>query len=130
MLANHVLFLKKNFSENFAVIHEIKPVSVLNKPIYVGFTVHKLSKYLMYDFHYNFVRKKFDADLLFTNTDTFTYEIKSEDVYEEFFKYKHLFDLSNYPKDPKFFDLANKMVIGKMKDEFKRIPINKFIGLK
>ena len=38
----------------------------------------------MYDFHYNFIRKHFDAELLFTDTDTLTYEIKSEDVYEEF----------------------------------------------
>ena len=63
-------------------------------------------------------------------TNSLIYEIKSKDVYEEFFKYKHLFDLSNYPKDLKFFDSANEMVVGKMKDEFKRIPINKFIGLK
>ena len=103
---------------------------MLNKPIYVGFTVLELSKYLMYDFHYNFIKKKFDSDLLFTDTYSLTYEIKSKDVYEEFYKYKHLFDLSNYPKDSTFFHSANEMVIGKMKDEFKRISINKFIGLK
>ena len=67
---------------------------MLNKPMYVGFTVIELSKYLMYDFHYNFIKKKFDADLLFTNTDSLTYEIKSKDVYEKFLKYKHLFDFS------------------------------------
>ena len=114
-------------NENFAAIHEIKPILVLNKPIYVGFTVLELSKYLMYELHYNFIKKKYDADLLFTDTNSLTYEIKSKYVYEEFLKYKHLLDLSNYPKDSKFFDSANKMVIGKMKNEFKRIPINKFI---
>ena len=56
----------------------------------------------MYDFHYNFIGKHFDAELLFTDTDSLTYEIKSEDVYEEFFKLKHLFDISNYPKDSVF----------------------------
>ena len=61
--------------------------------------------------------KKNDAELLFTGTDSFTYEIKSEDVYEEFFKRKHLFDFSNYLKDQNFFDQTNKEVIGKMKDE-------------
>ena len=72
---------QKSFSKNFAAIHEIKPVLVLNKPIYVGFTVLELSKYLMYDFHYNFIKKNFDADLLFTDTGSLTYEIKSKDTY-------------------------------------------------
>ena len=54
--------------------------------------------------------------MLFTDTDSLTYEIKSEDVFEDFYKDKHLFDLSNYPKDSKFFDPVNEKVIGKMKD--------------
>ena len=58
MLANQLLFLKKNLSEHFAPIHEIKSVLVLNKPIYVVLTVLELSKYLMYDFHHNFIKKK------------------------------------------------------------------------
>ena len=45
----------KIFDKNYAAIHEIKPVLTLNKPIYVGFTVLELSKWLMYDFHYNFI---------------------------------------------------------------------------
>ena len=49
----------------------------------------------MYDFHYNFIKKKFDVELLFTVTDSLTYEIKPADVYKEFFKRKHLFDFSN-----------------------------------
>ena len=84
----------------------------------------------MYDFHYNFIKKHFDAELLFTDTDSLTYEIKSEDVYEEFFKHKHLFDFSNFSKDSKFYDSQYKMVVGKMKVEHKGIPIKKFVGLK
>ena len=49
----------------------------------------------MYDFHHSFIKKHFDAELLFTDTDNLTYEIKSEDVYEQFFKHKQLFDFSN-----------------------------------
>ena len=49
--------------------------------MYVGFAVVELSKWLMYDFYYNFL-KKIDAELLFNETDSLTYEIKSEDVYE------------------------------------------------
>ena len=48
----------------------------------------------MNDFHYNFINKIFDAELLFTNTGSLTYEIKSKEVYEEFFKQRHLFDFS------------------------------------
>ena len=91
----------KIFGKNYAAIHEIKPVLTLNKPIYVGFTVLELSKWLMYDFHYNFIKKHFDAELLFTDTDSLTYEIKSKDAYEEYFKQKHLFDFSNYLKSNK-----------------------------
>ena len=110
----------KIFGKNYAAIHEIKPVLTLNKPIYVGFTVLELSKWLMYDFHYSFINNNLDSKLLFTDTDILTYEIKSEDVYEEFFKHKHLFDFSNYSKDSKLLDPANKKVIGKMKDVSER----------
>ena len=84
----------------------------------------------MYDFHYNFIKKRFDAELLFTDTDRLTYEKESEDVYEEFFKLKHLFHFSNYPKDSKFLDETNKNVAGKIED----VPEGKinggFVGLK
>ena len=64
----------KLFDKDYAAIHEIKSVLVLNKPIYVGFTVSDLSKWMMYDFHYNFIKKNFDAELLFTDTDNLAYE--------------------------------------------------------
>ena len=113
----------KLFDKDFAAIHEIKPVLVLNKPIYVGFTVLELSKWMMYDFHYNFIKKNFNTELLFTDTDSLTYETKSENVYEDFFKWKHLFDFSNYSKDSKFLDDTNKKVIDKMKDEYGEVII-------
>ena len=106
------------FSKDYATIHEIKPVLIFNKSIYVGFTVLDLSKWKMYDFHYNFNEKILNGELLFTNTDSLTYEVKSEKAYEKFFKLKDLFDVSNYLKDSKFFNKTNKKVIGKMKDKF------------
>ena len=84
----------------------------------------------MYDFCYSFIKKHFHGELLFTGTESLTYEIKSEDVYEESFKHKHLFDFSNYPKDSSFFDLTNKKVIGKMKDESEVKIIDGFVELK
>ena len=65
----------KIFGKSYAGIHKIKPVLTLSKPIYVGFTVLELSKWLMYDFHYSFIKKHFDAELLFTDTGSLTYEI-------------------------------------------------------
>ena len=120
----------KFFAKDYAAAHEIKPVLMLNKPIYVGFTVLDLSKWRMYDFHYNFAIKNFDAELFFTDTDSLTYEIKSENVYEGFFKWKYLFDFSNYSKDSQFFDETNKKVIGEIKDEFGRVIVIEFVGLK
>ena len=73
------------FGKDYAAIQEIKPVLILNKPIYIGFTILRLSKWNMYDFHYNFIKKYFNAELLFTDTDSITYEIKSKNGYEEFF---------------------------------------------
>ena len=120
----------KLFNKKFSAIYEIKPVLVLNKPTYVGFTVLDLSKWLIYYFHYNFIKKNFSAELLFTDTDSLTYKIRSENVYEDFYKWKDLFDFSNYSKDSKFFDDTNKNVIGKMKDEYGEVIIDQFIGLK
>ena len=109
LVKNETYFLKhtnrpthiahKIFAKNYAAIHELKPVLTPDKPIHVGYTVLELHKQLMYDFHYSLIKKHFDAELLFTDTDSLNYEIKSEDVYEEFFKHKHLFDFSNYPED-------------------------------
>ena len=70
----------------------------------------------------------FDAELLFTDTDSLTYEIKSEDTYDEFFKYKYLFDFSEYQS--KSFDPTNKKVISKMKDVYKGKPTREFVGLR
>ena len=54
----------KLFDKEFANIHEIKPVLMLNKPIYVGFSVLELGKWMMYDFYYNFIKKNFNVELL------------------------------------------------------------------
>ena len=80
----------------------------------------------MYDFLI-ITFKKFNAELLFTHTDSLLYEIKTDDVYEDFYKYKFLFDFSNYPKDSMFYDPVNEKAIGKMKDVYKGIINDEFI---
>ena len=97
----------------FVVIHEIKSVLTLNKRIYVGFSILDLRKLLMYEFHYKYIKSKLDAKLLFTDTDSSVYEIKKEDVYENFYQDKNLFDFSDYPLDSRFFDPANKKLLTK-----------------
>ena len=119
---------RKIFSKNFVAVYKIKPVLTLNKPIYVGFSILELSKSLMYEFHYNYIKNKFDDKLLLTDTDSLVYEIKTEDVYEDFYLDKDLFDSSDYPVKSKFFDPKNKKVIGKMKDELKREIVDEFVG--
>ena len=57
-----------------------------------------------------------------------TYEIKSEDLYEQFFKRKHLFDFSNFLKGSRFHDSQKEMVVSKMKNIYKVISINKCIN--
>ena len=73
-------FSPKIFDKIYAAIHEIKPILTLNKPIYAGFTVLELSKWLMYDFYYDFIKRNFNVELLLTDTDSLTYKIKSEDI--------------------------------------------------
>ena len=59
---------QKICSKNFVAIHEIKPVLTLNKPIYVGFSILHVSKYLKHEFYYKYIKSKFYAKLLFTDT--------------------------------------------------------------
>ena len=84
----------------------------------------------MYQFHYDYVSNNFDAKLLFTDTDNLDYEINSNNVYEKCFKDRHLFDFSGYSKDSDYYDISNKKVLEKMKDEFNGVKIVKFVSLK
>ena len=121
----------KILNENLVGVQMKNFCLVLDKPSYVGFCILDMSKTLMYDFHYNYIRKKYpDAKLLFTDTDSLFYHIKSEDLYSELYKDKDLFDNSDYPKSSKFFFAENKKVIGKFKDEAAGDPITEFVGLK
>ena len=122
----------KIFNENLMAVHKIKEALTLNRPAYVGMCILDLSKTLMYDFHYNYIEKKYGnrARLLFTDTDSLTYEIEAEDVYKDLWNDKDMFDNSDYPENSPYYCNANKKVIGKFKDEACGIPITEFVGLK
>ena len=66
----------------------------------------------MYKFHYEYIQYKFNARLLFTHTDSLVCEIKKEDVYEDFYQDKDLFDFSEYSSNSKFLiQLIKKLLV-------------------
>ena len=76
----------KIFNENLMAVHKVKETLTLNRPAYVGMCILDLSKTLMYNFHYNYIKKKYNnrTRLLFPDTDSLTYEIEAEDIYKDF----------------------------------------------
>ena len=86
------------FNEDLVAVHMLKQRLYLNRPIYVGFTILDVSKTLMYDFHYNYIKKKYGkcAKLLFTDT-----------------MLQHLFDTSEYDQEHPLYNTENKKVLGK-----------------
>ena len=69
----------------------------------------------MDEFHYKYIKSKSDANLLFTDTDSLVYEIKTEYVYEDFYQDKNLFDFSDYPLNSKFLIQLIKKLLAKRK---------------
>ena len=132
MVSKPTYVSSKIFNENLVAVHKIKETLTLNRPAYVGMCILDLSKTLIYDFHYNYIKEKYGnkAKLLFTDTDSLTYEIEAEDVYRDFWNDKDRFDNSDYPESSRYFDNRNKKVIGKFKDEACGIPIKEFVGLR
>ncbi|XP_068690071.1 uncharacterized protein [Montipora foliosa] len=132
MAAKPTYVSSKIFNENLVAVHKIKETLTLNRPVYVGMCILDLSKTLMYDFHYNYIKQKYDskAKLLFTDTDSLTYEIETKDVYQDFWDDKDRFDNSDYSQHSQYFDRTNKKVIGKFKDEAAGVPITEFVGLR
>ena len=100
----------KIFNENLMAVHKVKETLTLNRPAYVGMCILDLSKTLMYDFHYNYIKKKYDngAGLLFTNMDSLTYETEAEDIYKDFWNDKDMFDDSDYPEALPYYCNVNK----------------------
>ena len=131
LTAKSTYMSSKIFNENLMAVHKVKETG-LNRPAYVGMYILDLSKTLMYNFHYKYIKKKYGdrAKLLFTDTDSLTYEIEPEDVYNNFWNDKDMINNSDYPDNSPYHCNANKKVFGKFKDEACGVPIVEFIGLK
>ena len=123
------------FSEDLVAIHMKKTKLDFDKPVYLGMCILDLSTSLMYDFHYNYIKQKYEdkAKLLLTDIDSLMYEIQTEDFYKDINgDVKDRFDTSGYPPDhpsgiPSGF---NKKVLGMFKDEVNGNVIDEFVGLR
>ena len=123
------------FDRNLIAIHMLKTEVYFNKPVYVGQAILDLSKTLMFNFHYTYIKKKYGnkAELLFTDTDSLMYQIKTKDFYLDICPdVRGKFDTSDYPlvHPSGIITGANKKVIGMFKDEVAGKQITHFVGLR
>ena len=120
------------FSENLVAVHKNKKEIKLDKPLINGLIILELSKYLMYDFYYNVLKKKYGNKIkvLFTDTDSLTVEVETEDIYVDMNNMKNYYDCSEYPKSHAIYSTKNQAVPGKFKDEMKGNIMTEFIGLR
>jgi len=120
------------FSNDMAGIHMHKKRLVLDKPAYTGMSILEISKTLMYEFYYDYLKARYGprCDLIYTDTDSLLLHIQTDDVYEDMKEHKYLYDTSNYPKDHPLYDATNKKVLGKMKDECGGEPIEEVVALR
>ena len=124
------------FSQSLCAIHMGKTQIYFNKPVYLGMCILDLSKTLMYDFHYNYIKSKYNdkAKLLFTDTDSLAYEIQTEDFYRDISPdVQAMFDTSNFNSKGHPSGIAvgkNKKVVGMFKDEVGGKIIEEFVGLR
>jgi len=112
------------------LIEMYKKEIVYDKPIYVGTSILDISKLCLLDFHYNVIVKEFkdNYNLLYSDTDSLVYNIKTPDVYDWMSKNKNYLDLSDCVR-PELKDNTNKKVLGKMKDELNGLIITEFTAL-
>ena len=128
----------KIFDEFLIAVKIRKTRVVMNKPIYAGMTTLDLSKLLMFDFQYGYVKKKWEnCSVLYTDTDSLVLEIETEDFFADIaadvpewfdtndFSPKHPAVLNGMPIVPK-----NKKKIGLMKDECGGVIMTEFVALK
>ena len=123
------------FCENLISIHMKKTILKFDKPVYLGMCILDLSKTIMYEFHYKYIKPKYGdkAKLLFTDTDSLMYEIKTEDFYKDISgDVENRFDTSDFkPNHSSGIPTGcNKKVVGVFKDEAAGKIIEEFVGLR
>lgn len=123
MTSKPTYVLSKMFSENLVAVHKSKEALTLNKPTHIAMSILDLNKTLMNDFHYNHIKQKQGdkAKLLFTDSESLTYEIETTDAYEDFWKDKKRFDT-----------VITKRIVRFTRKQIKKglLEIKEFIGLR
>ena len=120
-------------SEDLSIIEMKKTKVKMNKPIYLGLSILEISKILMYEFWYDYMKPKYsnDVKLCYMDTDSFIMNIKTNYFYDDIANdVKNMFDTSNYEVDRPLPMGKNKKVIGLMKDELSGRIITKFVTLR
>ena len=105
----------------------------MNKPVYLGQTILDLSKIVMYEFHYDYMKQKYPEGLTlcYMDTDSLIYDIETEDFYKDITEdVKDRFDTSGYNPDRPLPVGLNKKVIGLMKDELGGDIMTQFVTLR
>ena len=105
----------------------------MKKPIYLGLSILEISKTLMYEFWYDYMKPKYanNVKLWYTDTDSFIIYIKTNDFYDDIASdVKNRFDTSNYEVKRPLPMGKNKKVIGLMKDELGGKIITEFVTLR
>jgi len=109
----------KILNEDTVLVDRVKSEITLDKPIYAGFCILEISTVLMYEFHYDVMKKNngYNAQLLITDTDSLCYHMTTDDLYTDMMSLRdEWFDTSEYTKDQKLYSPTNAKVLGKMKD--------------
>ena len=120
-------------SEDLSIIEMKKTKVKMNKPIYLGLSILEISKILMYEFWYDYMKPKYDnnVQLCYMDTDSFIMNIKTNDFYEDIASdVENRFDTSNYEVNRPLPMRKNKKVIGLMKDELSGKIITEFVTLR
>ena len=123
----------KRISENLS-ISEMKKVKVkMKKPIYLGLSILEISKIIMYEFWYDYVKKKYGdmVKLCYVDTDSLIMNIKTKDFYKDIAQVvEERFDTSNYDVDRPLPKEKNKKLLGLMKDELGGGIVAEFVALR
>ena len=128
-------YTTKYFSETLMAIEMKKTKVKINKLIYLGMSISDISKTLMYEFCYDYIKPKYQhkAKLCYMDTDSVIVHIKTEDFYEDVTNdVEKYFDTSNYDENDKrpLSIGKNKKVISLFKDELEGKIIIEFVGLR